>query len=146
MPTAAKLVAAILFAALGWYVSELIKPLFPEERNVGRFSEVNAVIGLFVGWVVAGSRARTTWVNAVSYGLTATVALVFWGLLLQSFGEMIRMSLNKRYDGPAEAVIGVFSLMYEYGMMMAEVRVIVTLVVGGIVAGLVTEFFGRRFR
>jgi len=146
MPTAAKLVAAILFAALGWYVSELIKPLFPEERNVGRFSEVNAVIGLFVGWVVAGSRARTTWVNAVSYGLTATVALVFWGLLLHSFGEMIRMSLNKRYDGPAEAVIGVFALMYDYGMMMAEVHVIVTLVVGGVVAGLVTEYFGRRFR
>ncbi len=146
MPTAAKVVAAILFAALAWVTSEMIKPLFPDERNVGRFSEVNAVIGLFVGWIVAGSRAKTTLANAVSYGLTATVALVFWSLLLQSFGEMIRFSLNKRYDGPAEAVIGVFSLMYEYGMLMAELHVIATLVIGGILAGLITEFFGRRFR
>lgn len=146
MPTAAKLVAAILFALLAWLTSELIKPLFPEERNVGWFSEVNALIGIFVGWRVAGSRARTTWTNAVSYGLTATAALVFWALFLQSFGEMVRMAFNRRYDGIAQAVIGVFELMRDHGVMMLEAPIIITLLVGGVLAGLVTEFFGRRFR
>jgi hypothetical protein len=146
MPTAGRLVALIMFAGLAWYASQLIKPLFPEQRNVGLFAEVNAVIGGIIGWRVAGSRANSTWANAISYGFTTMVALVFWALLLHSFGEMIRKSLNRVYEGPGEAIIGVFGFMYDYGMIMSTPLVWGTLVVGGIIAGLITEFFGRRFR
>ncbi len=146
MPTAAKLVAAILWGVLAWYVSQLIKPLFPEGTDLGFYAEVNAVIGVAMGWQVAGKRAGTTWAGAISYGLTATVAVVFWGLFLHSFAEMVRMSTRKLYDGPVDAVVGVFALMAEYGTLMLDTTVIGTLVIGGVLAGLLTEWTARNFR
>lgn len=146
MLTAARLVAGVMFAILAWYVSELIKPLFPEGRDVGRFSEVNAAISFVVGWRIAGTRAPAGWGGAVSYGLTATFFLTLWCLFLQSFGVMITQSLRKAYDGPIEAIIGVFELMVEHALIMADVEVIGTLVVGGVIAALVVEWSGRRWR
>jgi len=146
MPTAAKLAAAVLFAALAWFASELIKPLFPEGSDVGRFSEINAVIGAIAGWRVAGPRARTTLQGAVSYGLTTTIVMTVSALFLHSFAVMIRQSLRKLYDGPVEAVAGVFEIMFHNFMMIATPEVLGTILVGGMVAGLVTEWFGRNFR
>ena len=146
MPTAARMVAAVLYMALAWYVSQLIKPLFPEGTDVGWFAEVNAGISFFCGWIVAGSRAGGSWPAAISYGLTTTAALLFWCLFLQSFAEMVRQSMRSIYSGPAEAVTAVFGLFFDYGMMMSTQPVWLTLVLGGVVAGLVTEIFGRRFR
>ena len=144
--TAAKLVGAILFAALAWYTSELIKPLFPDGYDPGRFSETNALIGLGVGWVVAGSRAGRGMASGISAGLTATVALVFWGLLLNCTYEMLRLSLRRQYDGPVEAVVGVFQLMIENLFLMLTPEVIGTLLIGGAVAGLIVEWTSRRAR
>jgi len=146
MWTASKVVAALAFAAVAWYASQLIIPLFPEGSYIGLFAEVNALLALPVGWKVAGSRAGWGWGAAVSYGLTTIVAVVVWCLFLQSFGVMIRQSLKNRYDGPVEAVVNVFELMIENAMIMADIRVIVTLVVGGILAGLLTEFTSRHAR
>jgi len=146
MPTAARMVAGVLFAALAWVVSQLILPQFPEGFDPGLFAEVNAAIGFLSGWVVAGSRARTTWSGAVSYGLTAMVALVFWGLFLHSFWQMIEKSLDRIYDGPADALVDVFQLMFENALLMAVQPVLLALVLGSILAGLVTEVVGRNWR
>lgn len=144
--TMAKLVAGILFAALAWYVSELIKPLFPEGYDPGRFSETNAAIGFGVGWVVAGSRAGRGWMSGISAGLTAAFALVFWGLLLNCTYEMIRLSLRRQYDGPVEAVIGVFQLMMSNLLIMLDAEVLITLFGGAIIIGLVVEYTSRKAR
>jgi len=146
MPTAARLVAGLLFAALAWITSQLIQPQFPEGFDPGYFAEVNAAIGFLCGWVVAGSRARTTWSGAVSYGLTATVALVFWGLFLHCFWLMIGKSTDRVYDGPLEALIDVFQLMFENAQLMAVQPVLLMLLLGGIAAGIVTEMAGRAWR
>lgn len=145
MPTAGKLVAAILWGAMAWYVSELVKPSFPEGTSFGRFSEYNILIGAVVGWVVAGSRVGKGYVAAVGYGVTATVALMFWGLFIYSFVEMIKRSLRKLYDGATEAVISVFELGIEYAKLVATQEVLVTLAVAAVIAGIITEYFGRRF-
>ncbi len=145
MPTAGKLVAAILWGAMAWYVSELVKPAFPEGTSFGRFSEYNILIGLVVGWVVAGSRVGKGYVSAVGYGVTATVALMFWGLFIYSFVQMIKRSLRKLYDGATEAVISVFELSIEYAKLVFTSDVLVTLAVGAVIAGITTEYFGRRF-
>ncbi|EET47594.1 tellurite resistance protein [Thalassobium sp. R2A62] len=71
--------------------------------------------------------------------------MVFWCVFLQCFGEMIRLSLRKQYDGPTEAVVGMFELMAKYGQILLDQQVVITLVVGSIVGGFVTEFFGRRY-
>ena len=53
--------------------------------------------------------------------------------------------LRKRYDGPGEAVTDVFQMFVDHAIMMATPEIIGTLLIGGIVGGLVTEFLGRRF-
>ena len=49
MPTAARLVAAILLAILGWVLSDIVRPLMPEGTSFGWFNYVNSFIGLCVG-------------------------------------------------------------------------------------------------
>lgn len=145
MPTMGRLVGAILFAGLAWYTSLLIIPLFPVGTNLGLFQEVNIFFGLIAGWTVAGPRAGLGYVAAFSYVLTALVAMVVMALFLNSSVVMVEQSLRKRYDGPGEAVTDVFQMFVDHAIMMATPEIIGTLLIGGIVGGLVTEFFGRRF-
>jgi len=145
MPTFGRLIGAVWFGALAWYVSLLIMPMFPEGTNLGWFQELNTVLGLAAGWTVAGPRAGTGYVSSFSYGLTTLVALVVMGLFFNSFFMMIQQSLRNRYGGPGEAVEHVFELFVHHGQMIATPQIITTLLVGGFAGGLVTEFFGRRF-
>lgn len=146
MLTAGKLVAAILFAGLAWWTSQVIIPLFPEGSDPGQFEWVNTAVGFATGWVIAGNRAGTGRGAAIGYGLTTVAGLVFWALFVNCTAEMIRLSLRKSYDGPVEAVIGIFYLMVENGQIMLDPTVIGTLVIGGVVAALVVEQAGRNFR
>lgn len=145
MPTAAKLVAAILFALLAWIASELAKPLFPEGSDLGRFSEWNALIGAVIGWFAAGGRARTTWANAVAYGITAAALTLGSALLIYSFLRMLRQSSRRVYEGPIEALLDVVRIMLGNLKFVADPVVLVTLILGGVVCGLVTEWVGRNY-
>ncbi len=146
MPTAAKLAAAILFGALAWWVSELIKPLFPEGTNLGRFSEWNALIGALIGWRVAGTRARTTWSNAIAYGLTAALGMAAIALLMHSLVRMLARSYGRVYEGPVEALVDVVRIMVDNAGVLLSPPVIVTLLVGGVLAGLATEWVARNYK
>lgn len=146
MPTAAKLAAAILFGALAWYVSELVKPLFPDGTNLGRFSEYNGMIGFVVGWRVAGRRARTTWPNAVAYGVTAALAMLIVTLFVHSFLRMLSQSLRKIYNGPMDALVDVVRMVIESFQMVATTEIMLTLLIGGIVGGLMTEWVARNYK
>lgn len=148
MWTFAHVVAALLFGGLTWGVSEiLIEPRFPEGFDPGLFAEVNAVIGAFCGWSIMGSRAaRVTGVGALNMGFTAIVMTVAAALFLQSFYDMLVRSMRREYDGPAEAVIDVFELMWEHLQTMSTVPVWGALIAGGMVAGVITGYFGRIWR
>lgn len=146
MPTAAKLAAAILFGALAWYISELVKPLFPEGTDLGRFSEYNALVGVFAGWRVAGPQARTTWPNAVSYGLTAALTMLVLTVLIHSFNGMLTRSLRRIYQGPMEALIDVVRISTGHLQMISTPEIMGTLLVGGVIGGLLTEWVGRNFK
>ncbi len=146
MPTAAKMSAAVLFAALAWVASRLTFPLWPEGTDPGRFAEINAAVGLVLGWRMAGGRAGTTWSGAVGYGLTTAVAVAFVSLFLHGFLLMIEDSLRKRFDGPVEATVAVFEYIIEQARILGSGPVIAAVLGGGVLAGLVTEWFGRNFR
>lgn len=139
MPTAARLCAAVLLAALGWWVSELIKPLFLEGTAFGRFSLINAGLGLVIGWQVIGSRAGRGYSAAIGNGLTGGAVMVFWGLLLQSSYKMFENATRLRYDGAFEALAAVFQIMADNAILMATPMILGTLVVGSIAAGVVSE-------
>jgi hypothetical protein len=146
MPTAAKLVAALCFAALAYVVSELIKPLMPASTVLGYFSIVNAGIGLLCGWIIVGSRAGRGSSAAISNGVTGTVALVFWGLFIHATNEMVANAFARKYRTMVEATVSIFEIGIEYGTIMLDVRVILTLLAGGIVAGMLAEFAAGRWR
>ncbi len=146
MPDAAKLMAAAGMAVLAFIVTGLIIPLFEEETNFGYFTHVNVVLGAIVGWIVIGRRAGRGIVSAINVGITSSVVLVFWGLFIQSCNEMTRLALKNRYDDPFEAIIAIFQIGSEWAILMTTVLVWSTLLIGGIVVGLASEFAWRTWR
>lgn len=145
MPTAARLVSAICLGALGWIASEMIRPLMPPETAFGWFNWVNVGLGALCGWFVLGPRSGHGYNEAIGAGLTGLGALVFWAFFAQSFWKMIDMSLDRRYDGPVEALIGIFENAMDYGQYLIDVPLIATLIVGGILSGFIAEYVARRW-
>ncbi|MBW7922089.1 MAG: TrgA family protein [Rubellimicrobium sp.] len=147
MPTAGKLTAAFLFAALFGAVAQLALPAFAaaEQPEPRAFALVNMALGLVIGWRLGGARAGSnTWAGAVGQGITTTVAITFAALVLHGGIRMVALSMRKAYDGPAEAVIAVFGLMIDIGRTAALPEVIAALAAGAVVIGLVVEWIGRR--
>ncbi len=145
MPTTAGLVAAIFFAALGWFCADLIKPLLPEATAVGLFSPVSAAFGAVIGWVFAGRRLYAGLGRGFGIGLTTSALLAFWVLLSFSGYEMLRFSMRMRYDGPIEALQDMFRIMVDYAWLVTTPSVIGTLVIGGLIGGWLTEQAAKRW-
>ena len=145
MPTAAKLVAAVCFAIVGWIAANAYVPVLGVDFEAGPFRELMALIGLVVGWRVMGPDAGLGYRHAMGSGLKTAVVLVFFALLLFSVREMVLQSMKMRYDGPMEAVLDVFSLMLERAREMMTAEVLGALLIGGIVAGILTEKASKRW-
>jgi len=58
----------------------------------------------------------------------------------------LQMSMDRKFDGPMEALIGAVQLAIEYSAELLRVNVVITLVVGGLFGGLFAEFISRRWR
>ena len=145
MPTAAKLVGAILFAALAWSVSVQILALVPGGRTFTWFAPMNGVLGAIMGWQIMGARAGEGFVPATGYGLTTVFAIAFWALLLWSGHEMMNRAVRGRYDGPGEALAGMADLMMSYAVLMSAPSAVGPLVVGSVFCAAIVEFFSRRW-
>ncbi len=146
MPTAAHLVASVALALLAFVVSGQIMPLMPESTDFGYFTHVNVGLALVAGWKVMGRRAGRGFVPGINNGLTGMAVLVIWALIIQGAVEMFRLAKRTIYDGPFEALAAIFTIALEYFFVMAVPTVLVTLVVGGTLVGLVTEFASKRWK
>ena len=146
MPDAAKLVAALGLAVVGFVVSGQVMTLFEEDTNFGWFTWINVALGLAVGWVFVGTRAGRGWVSAINVGLTGGFLLVFWGLFVQSCNEMTRLAMKNRYDGAAEALTAIFQIGAEWALLMSTVQIWGTVLIGGILTGFLAEIAWRSWR
>jgi len=146
MPSAARLVAALCLGLLAFIVSGQIMPLMPEGTDFGYFTVVNIVIGAVTGWVVMGKRAGRGLTAAINNGLTGMASMVFWGLFVQGCNEMVRLAMRNRYDGPFEAVKAIFEIGFEYALVMIVPNILFTLLFGGILSGLLTDYAWKRWR
>lgn len=146
MPTAARLVAALSLAILGFVVSGQIKGLMPEGTGFGYFTYVNIGLGIITGWRLVGARIGRGVVGALNNGITGMAVMVMAGLVLQGAVKMFDLAHRRIYDDPFEAVGDVFANALEYFFIMAVPHVLITLVVGGALAGLLTENAARRWR
>ena len=145
MPTAAKLIAAVVFAIVALIAAITFVPHMPEGSQIGLFRELTAVIGFLVGWFVMGDLVGKGYGEAAGSGLRTSVTVVFFTLLGFSIYLMVKRSYKMVYDGPMDAVLGGFQLMMEYGQMMLVPDVLGVLAVGGALGGVVTEWAGRRW-
>lgn len=145
MPTASRLFAAIILGVLGWIVSDMIRPLMIEGLYFGWFNQINAGLGLAIGWIVVGSRAGRGMGPAIGNGATGVIVLLFWGLFVFSGIEMIKHAMRKQYDGAFEAFTDTFSIMAEYFFTIATPEIISSLIIGGMLSGIVSEWIGRRW-
>jgi hypothetical protein len=146
MPTAAKLFGAAAFAVLGWIAANIYANAMPEGSQTGLLREIVALLGVIIGWRVAGGNAGKGYNAATSVGLRAGIILVFFALLGFAIREMVQLSTQMRYDGPMEAVLGVTDLMMDYGKRMLTTEMIGTLVVGSILGGWFAEFGSRHWK
>ncbi|MEQ9259211.1 MAG: TrgA family protein, partial [Roseovarius sp.] len=141
MPTAGRAVAALGLGALAWYASGMVIALWPNQMDFGLFRPISAGLGVLVGWRVMGTRLGRGLMGGLSAGLTGLGALLFWCFLLFSFYEMIQRSLDLRYEGPVEAIQGMFEIAFEYAQNIYYWPLIGFLVLGAVVIALIAEVF-----
>ena len=154
MPTAARLFAALGFLAVAFLAAEVYKPGLTPDTQWGRFTLVAAGIGALCGWMIAGARAGRGWLAAGGTGMRTGVTIAFWLLLIFSLREMLLRSTKRVYDGPFEAVVGVFALMLDYGQAIWTTHgtgafrpdTLVVLLGGGLLAGLLAEWAARQWK
>jgi len=145
MPTAAKLVAAIFFGFLGWFCGDLVVPLLPEGMSTGMLNETLAVIGVIAGNSMSGKRAGEGVRAGFGYGLTSAALIAFWGVFVFAGHRMLKMSLDKRFSGPIDALQNMVEIGLGYAQMIAVPSILFTLVIGGLFGGWVTEWVARRW-
>jgi len=146
MPTAAKLMAAVCLAAVGYILSLMVMPLMPESTDFGYFIPLNIVLGLLAGWFVMGRRAGRGSTAAINNGLTGVFVLLVWGVAVQSIHEMIRLAMRNRYDGPFEAIVAVFQIGAEYAVIIATIPIAVVAVIASVISGVFVEFAHKHGR
>ncbi len=146
MPTAAKLFAAFAFAVLAFFTAEIYKPHMPAGTQFGYFSFVSALIGLVAGWRVMGPEAgRGNW-QAVNTGVRTSAVMVGLALLIFSTYEMFLLAFKPAYRGPMEAIVGIFDLGVGFFRTLIAWDTLLVLIVGGALAGLMSEWAARRWR
>ena len=145
MPTIPKAIAALFFAALAYFVGDLIKPLLPEGTRTGLLNETLAVIGGLSGWRISGGRAGLGLRAGLGYGLTSVGVTVFWGLLSFSGYKMLQYSLDRRFSGPIEALQEMVSFAMEYMVLISVPTVLGAMIVGGLFGGWLTEWAAKRW-
>lgn len=147
MPTGGKLIGGIAFAALLYFLSDLLKPLLQdtEGTRTAWLSPVNAIIGFLMGWSIMGKGAGHTYRQAFGYAFTTLGASTFWCLLFWSGHKMLGRSVQLRYDGPMEALQQMGALFFEYLKLVAVQPILIPAAVGTIFVAWLTEYFARRW-
>lgn len=145
MPTFGKLVAAIVFAALAYFITDLVKPFLPEGTKVGWFSPLNGIVGAVMGWTIMGNGAGKTYKQSFGFGVTTLAATAFWCLIVWSGYEMLRRSSRLYYDGPVEALQDMAQQFFEYAKFLTPTEIWLPALIGAIFMSWVTEFFARRY-
>jgi len=144
MPTAARLVAALAFGAIGYAIYISMVAVFADDTVPVYLLPLCVLTGVWAGWVVCGKHALGLR-SGIGNGYTAIVSQAFIIIFVMSFVTMIERSLRRRYPGPVDALIDHFTLMFENTMTFATPEIGLILVVGGFVGGALAGLAGRKF-
>ncbi len=144
MPTGAKLVGALLFAAVGYVSARSFAPHIPDGQGGRWFAESCAALGLMLGWVVMGRLVGGDYKAAARAGLVTSGWLFLWSVLLFSLRLMVMRSYGQWYKTPLDMLNGVYDIAVGYLQISARIELLGPLVLGGMIAGVLTEYASRR--
>ncbi|WP_298256567.1 TrgA family protein [uncultured Litoreibacter sp.] len=145
MPTSAKLVAAFVFAVTGYLVAEMLRATMPEGQPLNWLVQVCVFVPMVVGWRIMGKLVGKNYGVSMNSGFYAIVVSTVSVLLVFSISLMITKSRRLQYDGPMDALVDVFALMLDYALLLLNPYILVTIVVGGFIGGLASEWAHRKF-
>jgi hypothetical protein len=146
MPTGAKLTAAVSFAVVGFIIANYYEVNMPDVSAVGPVRATTAAVGAFVGWQVMGNAVGNGYVEAAGAGVRTALVLIVVALFLLGLHEMLINSMKMRYDSAMEAVLDIFQTMGKRSPGLLSLGVLGTALLGGIVAGMMTERAGRIWK
>ncbi|MBV0912203.1 TrgA family protein [Anianabacter salinae] len=146
MPTAARLISAIVFAAIGYAAAHLAALTLEEGVSAGLVREVAAGMGVVTGWFIAGKHAPRSWGFGAAYGLNASAVLLISTLVILSAAEMFARSLKGRYDGPMEGLEAMIGIALDWAVVVLMPPIMAVLVLGGLAGGLLAHAVSRVWR
>ena len=146
MPTATKLLSALIFAGLGWVLASFLVDTLTVDFTWKRLPLVVVIAGLYLGWQFVGVRARDGFRAALSAGLTAAVLVLVFTVLASGFATMMERALNKRYRGLMTGLEEMFGMIGSNFVAVARADVAVIVVVGGLLGGLIAGIVARFSR
>lgn len=146
MPTAAKLIGALLLFGVGWLAALFAIDTLPEGTPARYFPLTIALIGFWQGWMVIGGQAGQGVAAGAGHGLRAGVQMALIGLAVFALREMFLRAGNLRYRGAGEATTAALDLFADYALQSLTVPIWGTVILGGVVAGTISEWSARRWR
>jgi hypothetical protein len=146
MPTGAKAMAAAGFSVVGWITAHTYVQNMPVPTSVGYLREMTALLGAIIGWRVMGNSVGKGYLRSIGSGWKTMIVLVFFALLTFGLYEMLQLSVKMRYDGPLDAILDVFQRMLDRSFPLLTLPVLTVMLIGGGVAGMLTENANRRWR
>ena len=146
MPTFAKLIGAVVFAAVGWWAAATYNQHLPDNVSLPRLPLAMLGLGVVLGWYSMGAAAGKGYRESMAYGLRTSFLIGFCAMFGVALLLMLRKSTNQMYRGdPLMAVLDVPDLMYQYGKYMFTTDVMVSLLVGGLLGGVIVDYVARRW-
>ncbi|MCB2110843.1 MAG: TrgA family protein [Defluviimonas sp.] len=146
MPTAAKLFAALAFAVLGFFAGEVALPHLPPGAQPANFSFYCMLIGLVCGWRVMGPAAGRGNLESVNAGVRTAAVMTLLALIIFSIVQMFILAYRHQFDGPMDAVVGIFGIAVNFGASLLNWDIMAVLLLGGVLGGLMAEWAARRWK
>lgn len=146
MPTAAKLVAAIILAITGYFTVQAVYPFLKEGQPDNWLLPVSVVVPIICAWRTTGRLVGKSYWAAANSGIYGLCVSVFFVVFTFAASEMLTLSMRKRYDGPMEAIVSMFGIWVEMAQRLLHVPVLIVLISGGVLAGLAAEWAHRKWR
>ncbi len=146
MPTAAKLVGALVLATACWAMVDVIMFRYPDYREPGIRHWPFALVGLFVGWKFVGKRAEQGYRAAWSAGFAGAFVAAFWIALIMACYGVFRGMGYHAYKSVPEMIDGFIKLFAEYGLLLTDVPFLLLVMSGGVLSGIFAGFAGRLWR
>ena len=146
IPTMSKLFAGLALAAAGFFAAQGIVPMIPAGTDgAEELPLIMASFGLMFGWRVVGVRPGRRWVDACNDGLRGAIYLLAATFAFLGTIQMFKLAVRMRYDDVLSAITDVAGQGIGIGMASLSLQPILTLGIGAMLAGVLSEYGHRRF-